>query len=133
MTPLYLTLHRWAATPYIWGEADCMTSIADWVQEQCGFDPAADVRGTYGDPAVCAVARRYAANPLPMWDRSLAALARTEAPAPGDIGLVIWSGERRLSGALCLGREWASRVEGRGVMTGRVAWVEAAWGINYAS
>ena len=133
MTPLYLTLHRWAATPYVWGEADCMTSIADWVLAQKGFDPASEMRGTYGDPAVCTVARRYAANPLPMWDRSLTALPRAQSAAPGDIGLVVWPGERRLSGALCLGREWASRIEGRGVLTGRVARIEAAWGIGYAA
>lgn len=134
MSPLYLALHRWALTPHAWSECDCMTTLADWVLEVRGVDPAADLRGTYGDPAVCPVGRRYARDPLRVCGPAFMACGLIEAdPVAGDIGLVVWPGERWISGALCLGRQWASKTEGRGVLTGRPVQVISAWGVGYAA
>lgn len=39
---------RWAGLPWEWGAQDCCTFAADWVREQTGRDPMADLRGRYG-------------------------------------------------------------------------------------
>lgn len=47
MTDLQDFLRRAAAEPFALGEWDCAMFVANWVREQTGKDPAADLRGTY--------------------------------------------------------------------------------------
>jgi len=40
-------LARAAGEPHQWGQWDCCMLLANWVRENTGVDPAADLRGTY--------------------------------------------------------------------------------------
>src|SRR6056297_2834535 len=71
MDKLYAQLHIWAATPHEWSYCDCFMVLGNWVQAVHGFDPAAELRGTYGDPDVCPVGRKYRADPIPLGERLL--------------------------------------------------------------
>lgn len=53
MIRLYAELNRWRVTPWAWGQMDYMLSLADWVPNQTGIDPADDVRLTYEDRSSC--------------------------------------------------------------------------------
>lgn len=132
MTPLYATVHRWAIQRHEWGLHDCMIALADWVQEVRGFDPAAGLRGTYGDPEMCPLGRSYRANPEPLLVAAFAPLPLVADAAPGDVALVRIPGQRWLAGALKLrGRSWAMRGEGPPVFTHLVRPV-LIWGVGYA-
>lgn len=41
------TLALWRRTPFVWGQADCILSVADHVLAVTGKDPAARWRGSY--------------------------------------------------------------------------------------
>lgn len=135
MDPLYAMLHRWAATPHEWSYCDCFTVLGDWVQVVHGTDPAAEIRGTYGDPAVCPVGRAYRADPIPLGERLLAAYPVVDTAAFGDVAFVRLGNERFLCGAIKLkGRSWALKTEARGVLVLRHGVVpQRIWGIGYAS
>lgn len=129
----YQIIHHWHGAAHVWGECDCMLVLADWVRAVRGFDPAADLRGTYGDPDVCAVGRAYRADPLPVCRRAFGALPEVARPAPGDIALLGLPGQRFLFGALRLDDTlWAMKLEGRGVVTTRAGRAMAIWGVGYA-
>lgn len=134
MSPLYARLHLWAVTPHEWGYNDCIMSLADWVRDQTGRDPGADLRGTYGDPQLCPLARRMIRDPLPVVEPACqaAGLMRTDSPHPGDVGLLRQAGNRFLIGGLCLGQDWASKTTGQGVLVARPAEIVAAWEVGYA-
>lgn len=132
---LYATLHRWAATPHVWGYADCMMVLADWVQAVQGWDPAQALRGTYGDPEVCPLGRAYRRDPEPVLRDAFARLPLVEAPSPGDVALVSIAGDRWQSGALRLKTDhWALLTRGHGVLTvpGRAVRAALIWGVGYA-
>lgn len=38
-------LAQFAQADFVWGQFDCCTFAADWVQSQCGFDPMQGLRG----------------------------------------------------------------------------------------
>lgn len=42
-----LTLRRWRQSKFIWGKADCMLSIGDYIAERGGKDVTGIFRGTY--------------------------------------------------------------------------------------
>lgn len=134
MSPLYARLHLWAVTPHEWGYSDCHMAPADWVLDQCGRDPGADLRGTYGDPAVCPIARAYQRDPLPVVRKAYAGagVPVTTAPVPGDVGIIRQNGNRFLIGALCLGESWATKTLEQGVLIIRPIEIVAAWEVGYA-
>lgn len=79
-----------ARKPWRWGVCDCCLFLADWIAYRDGFDPAADLRGTYSTEremrrlvkergGIFAVVERCAKN---------AGLEQTDEPAIGDVGLV---------------------------------------------
>ena len=134
MDSLYRQLHVWAAKPHEWSYCDCMTILADWVQIVRGFDPAAGLRGTYGDPEMCPIGRAYRADPLPVCSRVFAPLPVVDAPAYGDVALVDVPGSRFLSGAIRLkGRAWAMKTEARGMMFARSLRPVCVWSVGYAA
>ncbi|MFA1625235.1 hypothetical protein ACDY96_21335 [Rhizobium mongolense] len=64
-----MNIHEFLALPhrFLWGGMggdDCVMFCASWVADQTGIDPAAHVRGTYGDEegAVAFVAKKPARN-----------------------------------------------------------------------
>lgn len=133
MTPLFVALHRWAVRPHEWGGFDCMLMLADWVAELRGFDPAADLRGTYGNPEFCPIGRRYRDNPEPVLRAAFMALPVTDTPAPGDIALVQLRGSPHLMGAVRVdARNWAMKPERGGLMVTRAVVPVVAWGLGYA-
>lgn len=140
MSPLYATLHRWAATPFVWGETDCMLVLADWIETVHGTDPAAGLRYTYHDALTCQRAVRWFTDPVGAVERCLetiGGLPRTEAPEPGDMAVLALRGEdgRRMpTGALWLGRAWAIKgPEGTTTLAPRVAGAPLAiWSVGYA-
>lgn len=134
MSPLYARLHLWAVTPHEWGFTDCYMTLADWVRDQTGRDPGEGLRGSYGHPDMCPIARRYRADPLEAADRAFqgAGLSPTATPLPGDVGIIRHRGQRFLFGGLCLGDRWASKCESDGVLIARPGEVVAAWSVGYA-
>ncbi|MFN3834643.1 MAG: DUF6950 family protein [Glycocaulis sp.] len=134
MSPLYARLHLWAVTPHEWGFTDCYMTLVDWVRDETGHDAGEALRGSYGNPDLCPIARRLRADPIPVADDLLAqiGLQRTDAPLPGDVGIIRHRGQRHLFGGLCLGENWASKCESDGVLIARPLEVVAAWSVDYA-
>lgn len=123
--PVFQEANRWLATPFVWGETDCMLMLADWVVAQTGCaDPCAAIRGIYRDPVGCEQLTGFLSSPMTVmgWYAVRAGLQPTAVPRRGDIGLVsvALAGRRALvCGALCLGTHWLLRTEADG------AWVLA--------
>jgi hypothetical protein len=127
-------LYRWAGQPFAWGSCDCVTVLADWVLQVRGFDPAADLRLTYGSAGECQRLTQFFSDPLAVFAPRLEphGVMRTVAPVRGDLGITIEvtaAGERPC-GALCLGKFWVSKSE-NGIVAGRPARILAAWGMGY--
>jgi hypothetical protein len=134
MDRLYAVLHRWHAAPFAWGRCDCMIVLADWVREVRGFDPADGLRGTYGDPAICARGAAFAADPAPVLRRAFAPLDLTDVPAPGDVALVGVFGQPHAMGALRLRRgAWAIKTAGRGAIVLKSVRLHLCWSVGYAA
>jgi len=136
MTPLYAELNRWRALPYAWGEADCLTLPADWVQRIRGVDPAEDLRLTYASLSECQRVTRFFTNPMGVVAPRMAraGLLLTTQAVAGDVGLVLIQddGPPRPHGALCLGRSWAVKLQTGAVAAFTPSKVLAAWGVGYA-
>ena len=47
--PVDRTLRRWRQSHFIWGAADCMLSIGDYIAERGGEDVTGMFRGTYSN------------------------------------------------------------------------------------
>nr|WP_322895172.1 MULTISPECIES: hypothetical protein [unclassified Yoonia] len=109
-------------------------TLADWVRDQSGRDPGADLRGTYGDPGVCAIARPLFRDPEPVVTAACAraGLTLTTDPQPGDVGVLRQTGNRFLVGGLCLGDNWASKTADNGVLIFRPLEIIKAWESGYA-
>ena len=134
MRPHIAALHVWANTPHEWGYSDCMMVLADWVRVVRGFDPAADLRGTYGSPDWCPLGRSYRNDPAPVLRRAFAALPVVATPRLGDVALVEIRGQRHLFGALKIdGRNWAMKTEAQGVLITRAVHPVLTWGVDYAA
>ena len=137
MTPLYAEIHRWAALPFEWGHADCMTVLCDWIHRVRGVDPARDVRGTYYDLLSCERATGYIRQPVETAARhfeGIAGLKRTGAPVRGDVGVLLLAGQgsARACGGLCLGETWCMKTEGAAGTTTMVpSQILAAWSVGY--
>lgn len=145
MSPLYQELHRWQVTPFVWGEMDCVLSIADWVEKVTGKDPAEALRGVYDSRGSCQRETGFLRNPIDTVERCLATiggLPRVEKPAPGDIGIIMaHDAKGRLSpcGGLWLGEAWGFKTRnedhgGKGAITIKpilIPKVLAIWGVGY--
>jgi len=111
-TPLMIEAHRWMKLETVWGQMDCMLSLADWFWRVHGFDPAEDIRFTYDSPATCQRATGFIREPLAATRRiaeDRGGLAqKTSNPVKGDIALLrlVDQGREIHSGGLWLGRGW---------------------------
>ena len=139
MTPLYQEMHRWARTPFVWGETDCMLCLADWVLRVKGVDPAAHIRQMYDGPGSCQRETGFLRDPVAAVEACLATiggLPRVDDPEPGDVAIVKAVGtDGRIAscGAIWLGDAWGCKGQ-RGTTTLKPHLVEvvAIWGVGYA-
>lgn len=134
-TPLFAELHRWARTPFIWGEADCALVCCDWVVRVRGVDPGASLRLAYGTAGELQRLTGFFTDPLAATTPLMAAAGLDETPTPGrgDVGLLMYltdAGSARPHMALCLGAHWAVKAEA-GVTTYQPGKVLRAWAVGY--
>lgn len=137
MTPLFATINAWRGQPFVWGERDCCTVVADWVAQVRGVDPMADVRLTYATAGECQRVTRFFSDPVGTWERYLAPLGlpRTDAPVAGDVGILlhVMDGAVRPCGGLCLGGGiWAAKSLD-GAIADRPPRVVAAWAVGWTA
>ncbi len=138
MDKLYAHLHLWAGMAHEWSYCDCYMVLADWVQVIKGYDPAVGLRGTYGDPDVCPLARTYRADPVPLGDRFLSGLPVVNKAAFGDVAFVKVRGNQFMCGAIRIkdtpkGKpQWAMKTSGNGLMITHLVSPVKIWGVGYA-
>ena len=133
--PLSLFLNRAAATPFAWGRFDCLLWLADWIIEQCGSDPAGNLRGSYSTMLQAAGIVRDEGGMQKLVDVRMNWIgARRASPgARGDIAIVSVAGDGgehfgNHAGAILLGGSAALLCQA-GLITPRLADVPiiAAW------
>ncbi len=98
--------------PLAWGEFDCCLMPADLVLAVRGIDPGAPWRGRYDTALGCARLLQREGGLLSVMTRgaALAALAPTDAPQVGDVGVVRADTLRGLAlvGAVRTSRGWGA-------------------------
>lgn len=115
-----------AATPFAWGHNDCCLWVVSWVQMRRGVDPAAHLRGYTTERGALRHIRRAGDLPtLVALCMDGAGLERTDAPGPGDIGVVQTDQGPAL--ALRTERGWAAKAPA-GVVVGPFLLIQA-WAV----
>lgn len=112
MIDLSAFLARYAARPFAWGTDDCSLILADWWQaNHGGEDPAAHLRGSYGDETSCHALLRREGGLVKVVDGicRAAGAKRTRIVTHGDFG-VIRAGGKSVA-AIRSGAFWAVRNE----------------------
>ncbi|QDP65857.1 MAG: hypothetical protein Unbinned7865contig1001_56 [Prokaryotic dsDNA virus sp.] len=115
MSDLIHIKREWRKTEFVWGSADCIMSVCDYILDQTGIDPAAPWRGTYSDEAGAqAICDRYG-GALGLF-RSGMALAglNTGARAAGRPVIADMMG-KEIAG-IDTGKRVMMRMDGRGVV-----------------
>ena len=135
MTPLYAMLHRWSATEHVWGEADCMTSVCDWLVF-CGWpDPMADLRGCYDSAASCQRLTGFIRDPLTVTCERFGAvgLRRGNDLRVGDVAVIRRRDDPAVPlGALWTGVSWAAKgLTGTATINAKLVDVLAFWSVGY--
>lgn len=122
------TVAQWRRSSFVWGQADCLLSVGDYVYVARPDRPdiAERFKGTYSteDGALAHIEAHGGCDGL----LDLFGLKRTDDPVRGDIA-VIWTGETEV-GALCTGDGYVLRLE-RGTVEINARFVElvAAWSV----
>lgn len=104
------------AEPFRRGACDCCLWACDWVVRLRGVDPAAPLRGRYHTTlgAERLIRRAGGLEPLSRDLMGAAGFAITEAPQPGDLGLVVDAvGQHGL--AIRVAASWAAKAR-RGIV-----------------
>ena len=106
--PVAAELRRWASEPFVWGSADCGTSLLDYAERVTGR--RFEARPSYSNQFGAARVVREAGGFIPLCDEAMEQLgcSRTTAPVRGDVGLADLPGSG-LTACLCLGALWAAR------------------------
>jgi hypothetical protein len=128
MTDLQEFMRRAAAEPFRFGEWDCAMTLANWVRERTGEDPARHLRGRYRTRLgwVRIVRREGGLVALVGRVATAAGMVETQDPAPGAVGVVLVP-DVGLAGGIHVGEgRWAVKLD-RGITAGPLA-VERAWG-----
>lgn len=125
---------RAGLTPWAYGRHDCCLWLADWVLEQRGIDPAADLRGRYSTARGCARILKRAGGVAKIVGRcaTIAGLAPTTDPQPGDVGVVIATNARGKDeevGAIKAGADRWAFLTPTGLSCAPVFWC-AAWSMR---
>ena len=121
-------LMRWAREPFVWGETDCMLSVADYLIDAVGVDCGGRFRGKYASRRGCMRVSSFHRDPVKPFADCVAEipLAVTAAPVFGDVGVVEIGGVA--VGGLCLGDKWAARGD-EGVIITKSFKVLKAWAV----
>lgn len=139
MTPLYQELHRWAGLPFIWGEADCVLCLGDWILRVTGEDPFVNLRGTYDSRGSCQRETGYFRDPVGVVGMYFAAQGipfQTGDKRLGDVALInVRETDGRVTpcGAIWLGSAWGCKgPDGTTTLNPRVVLGElAVWSVGY--
>ena len=129
MAELAPFLREVARRPFVWGQADCILTGADWVRAVEGWDPAEAFRGQY-DTEDEALAWLTLSGGLVAMIQGQMKRPTVLDPRRGDVGVVVVRG---ISGrsevtAICTGARWAAKSPG-GLWIGRAECV-AAWRVG---
>jgi hypothetical protein len=124
-------LRRQAALPFALGKTDCVTLIADWVQERRGVDPIAHCRGGYSDWTEADALRSGWGGLVRVAGKAArqVGMRMTREPRTGDVAVV--SVGNVIACAIRGHHRWAMRFEGSGLVflsADRVR-VIAAWSL----
>jgi hypothetical protein len=119
-------LRRAAGEPFRFGEWDCAMTLANWVREVSGEDPAPMLRGRYRTRLgwMRIVKREGGLVALVGALAFGAGMKPTDRPAPGDVGVVEVPGVGH-AGAIRTARGWAVKLDD-GIVAGEMPWL-AAW------
>lgn len=127
MADLTAFLRRAAAQPFEFGEWDCAMTLANWVREQTGEDPAETLRGSYESDEGWQMIVRREGGLIPLVEALAfgAGMKRVIVPKEGDIGIIHLPtvGE---AGGIKIARGWAVKLASG--MTAGSAVYRAAWG-----
>lgn len=131
MDTLYAHVHKWMATPFIWGESDCMLVLADYLIDLGYADIGDKWRGTYDSALSCQRVSGFLTDPVkPLREGARRLnLTETDNPVRGDIGVITVrhkDGKIKAVGAVCLGRNWAIKSE-QSVLVDKPIQILAAW------
>lgn len=130
MDTLYAHLHRSMATPFIWGQSDCMLDVADYLQLLTGYDCATRYRGKYATALECQRLSGFLDDPIKPFALCVGEfpLQETPNPARGDVGVVVINDMRktRSVGGIFLGKNWAVKAE-NGLAIGQISKLLKAW------
>lgn len=113
-----------SAIPFAWGENDCFTFAAGWVQIVRGDDPMAGMRGLV-DAASAARALHDAGGPLAAVTSRMGPHIPGTMAQVGDVVLVR-HGDRKSSLGVCLG-PYVGVPGGAGLLMIPISQGEAAW------
>jgi hypothetical protein len=99
--------------PFRRPDADCCMWVADWVLAAAGIDPAAALRGSYGDARTAARQIRRFGSFEGMWRICMgwSGFATTTEPRDGDVGVVRDALGRPVA-AIRTGGAWAAKTRG---------------------
>lgn len=108
-----------AATPWTWGECDCLLAPADWVKARIGRDPAETWRRRYRTELGAKRILKHAGGIAALVDAGMNSIgiARAEIAkvSRGDVGLVETT--FGVVGAICIHPQlWAVKSTGRTLM-----------------
>ena len=106
--------------------------MGEWVEIVRGVNPLAEIRGAYGDPDMCPVARKYRLEAVELGDRLFAGFPTPHEAVLGDVAVVTLPGQRHYCGAIKLkGTAWAMKTQSRGVQVARHVTPQRIWGVCY--
>lgn len=106
---------EWRKTEFVWGSADCIISVCDYIFEQTGIDPAAPWRGTYSDEnGAQAICDKYG-GPLELFRTGMTMAGLNTAPR--SIGRPVMADMmgKQIAG-IDTGKRVMMRMDGRGVV-----------------
>ena len=110
-----------------------MLSIANYLLDVTGKDPAEEYRGMYDDRLSCARLTGFHKDPIGLFRRCVEAigLVETIVPTGGDVGVIDVMQPNGLVtiGALYLGKNWAVQAE-NGLLICPAIKVHAAWSVS---
>jgi hypothetical protein len=119
-----------ARRPFAWGVCDCSLIIADWWRANHGVDPAAHLRGTYGDEAACEalLVREGGRRAIVTRLATSVGAVPTDAPQPGDFGVVSGGAVTEMPAIMTPDSKWAVKSR-RGLIVFAPAAIDASWRI----
>lgn len=137
MSPIFQELHRWMGMPHIWGQSDCITVLADWIEKVTGIDPMADVRMTYHDAGSCQRETGFLRDPITAvakYVEGVAGLKRGNELHVGDVAIIRRRDDQAQVplGALWTGSAWACKgPKGATTLSPKLVEILAFWSVGY--